>query len=91
MSGKPFQLEILTPRRIVFRGGVVSLVVPAELGYLGVLAHHAPLVTTLTAGKITYRNETGSTKILQAIGSGFLEVFKNQATLLIDEVAEAVA
>lgn len=89
MSGKPFALEILTPRRVVFRGEVVSLVAPGELGYLGVLANHAPLVTTLTAGTITYRDLSSTPHVLQASGSGFLEVFKNQATLLIDEVAAA--
>ncbi len=67
----------------------MALVAPAELGYLGVLANHAPLATTLTAGKITYRDSSGASKTLQAAGSGFLEVFKNQATILIDETAEA--
>ena len=91
MSGKPFSLEILTPRRVVFRGEVVSLVAPAETGYLGVLAHHAPLVTTLASGALTVRNTSGAVKVLQAKGPGFLEVFKNQATVLIDEAAETAA
>ena len=91
MTGKPFQLEILTPRRIVFRGEVVSLVAPAAEGYLGVLAHHAPLIATLTSGKISYRDPSGTPRVLQATGSGFLEVFQNRATLLMDEVAEAAA
>ena len=88
---KPFSLEILTPRRVIFRGEVVSLMAPGALGCLGVWANHAPLVTTLTAGKITARSASGAVKILQARGSGFLEVFKNQATVLIDEVDEAAA
>lgn len=91
MSDKAFNLEILTPRKKVFRGAVTSLVAPGEMGYLGIWAHHAPLVTTLTAGKITTRDASGSLKTLQVAGSGFLEVFQNQATILIDEVSEVAA
>ena len=38
----PFEMEILTPNRRVFKGPVTSLVAPGEIGYLGVLANHAP-------------------------------------------------
>lgn len=86
MMDKNFTLEILTPRKVVFRGEVVSLIAPGELGYLGVLANHAPLVTTLTAGKITLRDSSGTSRVLQSRGSGFLEVFHNRATVLMDEV-----
>ena len=91
MMNKTFSLEILTTRHTIFRGEVVSLVAPGALGCLGVWAHHAPLVTTLTAGKITARDASGAVRVLQAKGSGFLEVFKNQATVLIDEVDEGAA
>ncbi len=86
---KSFVLEIFTPRRRVFNGPVTSLIVPAELGYLGVWAHHAPLVTTLVPGKIVYRDEGGSTHALRVQGTGFLEVRQNTATVLAEEVGEA--
>ena len=89
MAEKPFSLEILTPRRIVFNGEVVSLTAPGTLGYLGVLANHAPLVTTLVPGKVIYRDPSGHTAILQSIGTGLLEVYKNRATLLADEIGGA--
>lgn len=89
MESKAFQLEILTPRRKVFSGAVASLVVPAAEGYLGVLANHAPIIAALQSGKITCRSETGSTQVFQAAGSGFLEVFHNRATVLMDDVAPA--
>ena len=88
MPDKTFNLEILTPRRKVFSGPVSSLVVPAELGYLGVLAHHAPLIASLGPGRITVRQD-GSSRLFQAGGSGFLEVGRNKATVLMDEIAEA--
>ncbi len=83
---KTFQLEVLTPRRTVFTGPVASLVAPGALGYLGVLANHAPLITTLSPGKVVYRDPQGHATTLRSSGSGFLEVYKNKAVLLADEV-----
>ena len=82
-----FKLEILTPRKRVFTGEVASLVAPGELGYLGVLANHAPLVTTLVPGKVTLRDAAGGTQVFQSSGEGLLEVYHNQVTLLLDAVA----
>ncbi len=82
-----FSLEILTPNRRVFSGKITSLVAPGALGYLGILAHHAPLVTTLVPGKVTYRDPQGHTATLQSTGAGLLEVYHNEATLLADEIA----
>ena len=84
---KIFQLEILTPGKTVFTGTVESLVAPGALGYLGVLANHAPLVTTLVPGKITFRNPSGSVQTLQSTGGGFLDVAHNRAVILADAVA----
>ncbi len=82
-----FSLQILTPKRKVFSGEVSSLVAPGELGYLGILSNHAPLVTTLVPGKVTFRDPAGGTQTLQSTGEGLLEVQHNQALLLLDEVA----
>lgn len=87
MAEKTFTLEILTPRRKVFAGPVTSLVAPGEIGYLGVLANHAPLVTTLAPGKVVMRDPSGAPRVLHSAGGGFLEVWENQATLLLQEVS----
>lgn len=87
MSDKTFTLQILTPRKRVFSGQVASLVAPGELGYLGILSNHAPLVTTLVPGKVTFRDPAGGTQALQSAGKGLLEVHHNSVTLLLDEVA----
>ena len=86
MSDKSFTLEILTPERTVFAGSVISLVAPGAPGYLGVLANHAPLSTTLTPGKIICRETDGQPKIFQSTGAGFLEVYHNKVTLLADGI-----
>ena len=86
MSEKTFSLEILTPARTVFTGEITSLMAPGALGYLGILANHAPLVTTMTPGTITYRDSSGRAGTFQSTGSGLLEVYKNRATLLADGI-----
>ncbi|MBI3322072.1 MAG: F0F1 ATP synthase subunit epsilon [Candidatus Omnitrophica bacterium] len=84
----PFELEILTPQKRIFKGPVTSLVAPGEIGYLGVLANHAPLVTTLVPGNITYRDPAGSPRTLRSTGSGLLEVYHNTATVLVEAIVE---
>lgn len=85
---KSFSVSILTEEKAVYSGEVVSLIVPAALGYLGVLADHAPLFACLTAGKIIVReNETAQPAIFQSQGKGFLEVLKNKVTLILDAVS----
>jgi F-type H+-transporting ATPase subunit epsilon len=84
-----FELKILTPKKRVFSGQVTSLVAPGELGYLGILSNHAPLVTTLVPGKVTFRDPSGGApRVMQSVGEGLLEVQKNQAVLLLDDVRE---
>jgi len=78
-----FRLSIVTPERVVFDGEVVSLIVPGTEGYLGVLSHHAPLITALQTGKIEFRDGTDKLQVY-AISGGFIEVSHNQATLLAD-------
>ena len=87
MSDKVFRLEILTPQKTVFTGMVTSLVAPGTIGYLGVLANHAPLMTTLVPGTVTFRDPAGATQKLQSTGGGFLDVAKNRATILADSIA----
>jgi len=80
---KAFKLSIITPEKIVYEGSITSLVAPSELGYLGVLADHAPLITNLSAGTITVRDDTGKVLFFPSRGKGFLEVLKNDATVFL--------
>ena len=81
---KPFHINILTPERKVFEGEIVSLVVPAALGYLGILADHAPLAASLKAGKIIFKGKSGEQTVLYNKDRGFLEVAANKVTVLLD-------
>lgn len=78
-----FRLSIVTPEKIVFDSEVASLIVPGAEGYLGVLSHHAPLITALQTGKIEFR-DAGDKLHIFAVSGGFIEISHNQATLLAD-------
>jgi F-type H+-transporting ATPase subunit epsilon len=81
---KPFQIHIITPEQAVYQGAITSLIAPSSLGYFGVWANHAPLITDIARGNITLRESAGKTKVFRSKGKGFLEVIKNKATLLLD-------
>jgi F-type H+-transporting ATPase subunit epsilon len=83
-----FHLSVLTPQRSILEAEVVSIIAPGSAGYLGVLAHHAPLVTALVPGKLTVKNPAGEESIY-AISGGFLEVSDNRATILADTLESA--
>jgi F-type H+-transporting ATPase subunit epsilon len=80
-----FELSILTPEKSVFEGPAEYVEVPGTEGYLGVLAHHAALVTGLADGNLTVREAGGSERRWRVSG-GFFEVGGNQATVLADSV-----
>jgi F-type H+-transporting ATPase subunit epsilon len=79
-----FTLSVLTPEATVFEGEVEYVQVPGTEGYLGVLAHHAALVSALAAGTLTVRTPDGDEARWQVSG-GFFEVSNNRATVLADE------
>ena len=80
-----FELAILTPEKTVFEGAVEYVQVPGTEGYLGVLAHHAALVTALQKGTLTVRRP-GSGDERWTVNGGFFEVGNNRATVLADAV-----
>jgi len=81
---KIFHIDILTPQETVYSGEGVSMVVPAQLGYLGILADHAPLIANILPGKITVREPSGNLREFAVKAKGILEVFSNNATILMD-------
>ena len=75
-------LEIITAERLVYADDVEVLVAPGIEGELGILPHHAPLMTALQPGEIMIRKEAEETYL--AVSGGFLEVMGNQVTILAD-------
>lgn len=81
-----FHVNIILPGKIAYDAEASSLVVPAEMGYLGVLAHHAPIVAQLKPGRITLRDPDNKTINFNLKSNGFLEFSENKATLLVDSL-----
>jgi len=79
-----FGASVILPDKAAYNRDVYSLIVPAHNGYLGVLAHHAPIIAKLKPGRITLRASNGETTIFDLKSSGFLEFSDNKATLLLD-------
>ncbi|HLM99364.1 MAG TPA: F0F1 ATP synthase subunit epsilon [Bryobacteraceae bacterium] len=77
-----FQLEVATPERLIVEERVTEAQVPARNGYLGVLAGHAPLVSELQSGVLSYVTD-GRTRYL-AIHRGFVEVLPDHVRVLAD-------
>lgn len=84
-SNKMFKLSIVTPEKIFKEKDVNSIIAPGSEGYLGVLTNHAPLITTVVPGKLTTKDKNNQEKNY-AISGGFLEVYKNQVTILADSI-----
>jgi len=83
-------LRVLTQAGLAIEDDAVSIVAPGEVGYLGILRNHAPLVTTLKPGKLTWRRQDGATQT-RLIGDGLLEITHNRCTLLTSSVSEPIA
>ncbi|HLQ52534.1 MAG TPA: F0F1 ATP synthase subunit epsilon [Terriglobales bacterium] len=77
-----FQLEIVTPEKMVVRDAAEEVQIPGKNGYLGILLGHAPLITELAVGEISYRNN-GYTHHL-AVAWGFAEVLPDKVTILAE-------
>ncbi len=76
-----YHLEVITPQGVAYQGEVTHTLIPAEDGFVGVLANHAPYVTSSSGGKLEVRETDGIEKKFR-VGAGFFEVAKNQATFL---------
>ena len=87
-TGATYKFKMLTPNRTAFDGEVVSVTAPGGAGYLGILAHHAPLITTLLAGVLTLRTQDGETQRFR-IGPGLLKVANNEAVVLTESIEES--
>jgi F-type H+-transporting ATPase subunit epsilon len=73
-------LEIVTPERKILSVPASEVEVPGIEGYFGVLPGHAPFLTRLGVGEISYKNQSGTHYL--AAADGFVEVLPNRVTIL---------
>jgi len=81
------RLDIVTAERVVYSDDVDVIVAPGIEGQLGILPHHAPLMTTLQAGELRVRK--GREEFFLAISGGFLEVRPDRIIVLADAAERA--
>src|ERR1700751_2581402 len=77
-----FQLEIVTPEKLGVKDTAEEMQLPGKNGYLGILPGHAPLITELAVGHISYRN--GSDTHYLCVAWGFAEVLPDKVTILAE-------
>ena len=76
------RLDIVTAEKVVYSDEVDLLVVPGIEGELGILPHHAPLMTTLKVGELKIKK--GEEEFYLAVSGGFLEVRPDRVIILAD-------
>jgi F-type H+-transporting ATPase subunit epsilon len=77
------QLEIVTPERKILSGAATEITVPGKNGYMGVLPSHAPLISELAVGEISFRDPSGRSHSLSCAW-GFVEVLPDKVTILAE-------
>lgn len=78
----PLHLEVITPERKVYEDDVDMVIAPGSEGYLGILPHHAPLLTALGPGE--FRVKKGGVEELLAVFGGFMDVRADRVVVLTD-------
>jgi F-type H+-transporting ATPase subunit epsilon len=81
------KVDIVTAERVVYSEDVDIVIAPGVEGQLGILPHHAPLMTILQAGELVVRK--GGQEESLAISGGFLEVRPDRVIVLADSAERA--
>lgn len=76
-------LKIVSPERVEFDGEVESILVPGTMGQFEILVNHAPIISSLEKGTVTYTLANNEKKSLEVSG-GFVEVQKNQVSVCVE-------
>ncbi len=76
------RLDIVTPEGELFTGEVDSILAPGYKGQLGILPHHAPLITVLDEGELVARQ--GEEEMVFAIYGGYMQVLPDRVIVLAD-------
>ncbi len=89
MLPEAIQLIVVTPERQLLRETVVDVVIPGLDGQLGILPGHAPLITELGIGELSYKTSASSQLVVLAVIQGFAEVLPDRVTVLAETAERA--
>jgi F-type H+-transporting ATPase subunit epsilon len=78
----PLHLEIVTPERLAYEDDVDMVICPGTDGELGILPHHAPLISTLGFGELKIRK--GGQEEYFAIAGGFVQVRPDKVVVMAE-------
>ena len=87
MARTPFQVDVLTPEGLVFSEEVEMVSTRTEVGEIGVLANHAPLLALLAPAELRLHRSEGEVE-RYAQGEGYLQVHRNRALVLVEDCVE---
>ena len=82
LMGKPFRVDVVTPEAVIWSGEAEMLTARTTEGDIGILADHEPTMAALATGAVVIHHEDGVTSA--GIHGGFLQIFRNEVTLLTD-------
>ena len=83
----PLHLEVITPERKVYEDDVDMVIAPGSEGYLGILPHHAPLLTALGPGE--FRVKKGGVEEVLVVFGGFMDVRADKVVVLTEAAEPA--
>jgi len=89
MLPEAIELIVVTPERQLLRERVVEVQLPGADGYLGVLPGHAPLMTEIGIGELSYHDGGGKESAHLALIRGFAEVLPDRVTVLAETAERA--
>ena len=84
-----FQFDLVSPDALIASEEVSMVVIPGDAGDFGVLANHAPLLSSIRAGVVTLTTEAGETRKIFVSG-GFADVSDNLCTVLAQDATNVV-
>jgi F-type H+-transporting ATPase subunit epsilon len=84
MTDKKLYMEIVTPKKVIFKGNVVAVTVPGAKSPFQILFNHAPIVSSLDEGQIKFVNENNS-EVRYKTGTGFVELADNRVSILVED------
>lgn len=76
------KLRIVSPEKVVYDGDAESVKVPGTLGAFEILNDHAPIISSLSVGKVEYKAHDGLHSM--EVKGGFVEVQKNEVSLCLE-------
>ena len=77
-------LEIISPEKLMFEGEIIIVKLPGTLGSFEIMENHAPIISTLTKGKIKVKEKNGTITYFD-INGGLIEASNNQINVLVEK------